>query len=171
MSHHKGKSQYGSSSSGTKVDPAKPSPNPKEVKCHYCHKIGHWKRSCPEYLKAIREGKIKPSFACIYSIKSNDSSHAISWFLDTGCGYHICSDLQGLGRNRDVELGRINLIMGNRRSSPVTKIGVYSLVLRNGLNLDLNNCCYSPDMARNIISFHGLYRQGLQGVTLTLATL
>ena len=52
--------------------------------------------------------------------------------------------------------------MGNRRSSPVTKIGVYSLVLRNSLVLDLNNCCYSPEMARNIISFHGLYRQGFR---------
>ena len=61
-----------------------------------------------------------------------------------------------------MEHGRINLIMGNRRSSPVTKIGVYSLVLSNGLGLDLNNCCYSPDMARNIISFHGLFRQGFR---------
>ncbi|CAH1440299.1 unnamed protein product [Lactuca virosa] len=68
---------------------------------------------------------------------------------------------QGLRRNIDMEKGRINLIMGNGRSSHVTKIGVYSLVLSNGLGLDLNNCCYSPDMARNIISFHGLYRQAL----------
>nr|KAJ0188679.1 hypothetical protein LSAT_V11C900495440 [Lactuca sativa] len=69
---------------------------------------------------------------------------------------------QGLRRNRDVEHGRINLIMGNRRSSSVTKIGVYSLVLSNGLGLDLNNCCYSPEMERNIISFHALYRQGFR---------
>ena len=61
-----------------------------------------------------------------------------------------------------MEHGRINLIMGNRRSSPVTKIGVYSLVLRNGLCLDLKNCCYSPKMDRNIISFHGLFRQGFR---------
>ena len=52
--------------------------------------------------------------------------------------------------------------MGNRRSSPVTRVGVYSLVLSNGLGLNLNNCCYSPDMARNIISFHGLFRQGFR---------
>ena len=52
--------------------------------------------------------------------------------------------------------------MGNRRSSPVTKIGVYSLLFSNGLGLDINNCCYSPNMARNIISFHGLYRHGFK---------
>ena len=54
----------------------------------------------------------------------------------------------------------MNLIMGSRKVSPVTKIGVYSLLLSNGLDLDLNNCCYSADMARNIISFHSLYKQG-----------
>ena len=88
--YRKVKARDGASSSGTKVDPTKPCPNPKEAECHHCHKIGHWKRSCPEYLQAIKEGKIKPSFAGIYTIKSNDSSHAISWVLDTGCGYHIC---------------------------------------------------------------------------------
>ena len=56
----------------------------------------------------------------------------------------------------------MNLIMGNRKSLHVTEIRVYSLVLSNGLGLDLNNCCYSPDMARNIISFHGLFRQGFR---------
>ena len=68
--------------------------------------------------------------------------------------------MQGLKRSKDVEHGKINLIMGNRKVSPVTKIGVYSLLLSSGLEIDLNNCCYSSDMARNIISFHGLYKQG-----------
>ena len=40
-SHHKGKFQDGSSSSGTKVGPVKPNSNPKEAECHHCHKIGH----------------------------------------------------------------------------------------------------------------------------------
>ena len=59
-----------------------------------------------------------------------------------------------------MEQGRINLIMGNRKASPVTKIGVYTLSLSSGFSLDLNKCCYSPEMARNIISFHALYKQG-----------
>ena len=70
--------------------------------------------------------------------------------------------MKGLKRSREMEHGKMNLIMGNRRSSPVTKVGVYSLVLSNGLEIDLQNCCYSPDMARNIISFHGLFRQGFR---------
>ena len=56
----------------------------------------------------------------------------------------------------------MKMIIGNRKMSFVTKIGVYSLLLTSGLELDLNNCCYSSDTARNIISFLGLYRQGFR---------
>ena len=56
----------------------------------------------------------------------------------------------------------MNLIIGNRKTSHVTKIGVYSLFLSSGLGLDLNDYCYSSEMTRNIISFHGLYRQGFR---------
>ena len=68
--------------------------------------------------------------------------------------------MQGLRRSENVEHGKINLIMGNREASPVTKIGVYSLLLTSGFTLHLNKCCYSPEMERNIISFHALYKQG-----------
>ena len=61
-----------------------------------------------------------------------------------------------------MEHGKLNLIMGNRKASPVTKIGVYSLVLSSGLGLDLNNCCYLSEMTRNIIYFHGFYKQGFR---------
>ncbi|KAI3524132.1 hypothetical protein L1887_02784 [Cichorium endivia] len=71
-------------------------------------------------------------------------------------------DGKGLKESREVEHDRLNLMMGNRRSSPVTKIGIYSLVLSSGASLDLLNCCYSPEMARNIISFHALFRKGFQ---------
>ncbi|KAI3499715.1 hypothetical protein L1887_35524 [Cichorium endivia] len=135
--------------------------NPKEADCFYCKEKGHWKRSCLRYLQDLKDGKVKPSSAGTYTISRNSPS-SNSWVLDTGCGFHICSDLQGLRESREVEHGRLNLIMGNRRSSPVTKIGTYSLVLSSGVCLDLLNCCYSPEMARNIISFHALFRQGLQ---------
>ena len=59
-----------------------------------------------------------------------------------------------------MEQGRINLIMENRKALSVTKIGVYTLSLCSGFSLDLNKCCYSPEMERNIISFHALYKQG-----------
>ena len=76
--------------------------------------------------------------------------------------FHICSDLQGLKESEEVENGRLNLIMGNRRSSPITKIGTYHLMLNSNFSLDLIDCCYSSEMTRNIISFHALFRQGFK---------
>ena len=108
----------------------------------------------------MKDGKVKPNHAGIYTIISNNSPHSKAWVLDTGCGIHICCDLQGLRRSENVEQRRINLIMENRKASPVTKIGVYYFLLSSGLVLDLNKCCYSSEMVRNIISFHGLYKQG-----------
>ena len=80
--------------------------------------------------------------------------------LDTGCGFHIFSDVQGLKRSKDVEHGKIKFIMGNWKVSPVTKIGVYTLLFSSGLGIDLNNFFYSSDMSTNIIFFNGLYKQG-----------
>lgn len=137
-------------------------PVPKEATCFYCSEKGHWKRSCPKYLQDLEDGKAKPVSAGVYTILSKTSSHSHSWVLDTGCGFHICSVLQGLKESEDVEHGRINLIKGNRRFSPITKIGVYSLMLSNDVCLDLTNCCYSSEMTRNIISFHALFRQGFR---------
>ena len=92
----KGKPLDGSSSSGTKKGPITPSSNPKEAQCFYCQEKGHWKRRCPKYLQDVKDGKVKPTHAGIYTILSNNSSNANSWVLDTGCGIHICTDLQGL---------------------------------------------------------------------------
>lgn len=154
----KGKSQ--ASSSKNKETPHVS--NPKEAECFYCQEKGHWKRSCPKYLQDIKDGKVKPSSSGIYTIQSNNLSSLNSWVLDTGCGFHICCDLQGLKESEEVKHGRISLIMGNSRRSPVTKIGTYSLVLSNNVRLDLNNCCFSSEMTRNIISFHALFKQGYE---------
>ena len=50
-----------------------------------------------------------------------------------GCNFHIYSDLHGLRRSKDVEHGKMNLIMENRKLSSATNIGVYSLMLSSGL--------------------------------------
>ncbi|KAI3790532.1 hypothetical protein L2E82_03639 [Cichorium intybus] len=31
--------------------------NPKDVGCFYCKEKGHWKRSCPQYLQDVKDGK------------------------------------------------------------------------------------------------------------------
>ena len=89
----KGKTLDGSSSSGTKKGFVTPSSDPKEAECFYCHEKAHWKRNCPKYQQDLKDGKVKPNHAGIYTISSNNSLYSNSWVLDTGCGIHICSDL------------------------------------------------------------------------------
>lgn len=54
--------------------------------------------------------------------------------------------MQGIRRSEDVEHGRLNLIMGNSRASPVTKIGTYELILDSDVRFDFLNCCYFSEM-------------------------
>ncbi|GJR79386.1 retrotransposon protein, putative, ty1-copia subclass [Tanacetum coccineum] len=100
-----------------------PTSDPKEVVCFYCNTKGHWKRSCPKYLKDLK-------------------------------------DRNGLKESRRLKHEELNLVMGNRKITPVTRIGKYELMLKSGVRIDLNNCCYSSKMARNIISFHALFKNG-----------
>ena len=56
----------------------------------------------------------------------------------------------------------MNLIMGNRRTSPVSVIGDFEVSLSSGVSFSLDDCCYSSEMTRNIISFYALFRQGFR---------
>ncbi|KAJ9548672.1 hypothetical protein OSB04_021215 [Centaurea solstitialis] len=137
--------------------------DPKEAICFYCQERGHWKRSCLKYLEDLKMNKAKEcGTSGIFMIELHSTSVSNSWVLDTGCGTHICSNFQGLKESRTLKHGELNLIMGNRMTAAVTKIGDLELVLSSGLSIKLLDCCYSPEMARNIISFHALYKDGFK---------
>ncbi|GJX64762.1 retrotransposon protein, putative, ty1-copia subclass [Tanacetum coccineum] len=67
---------------------------------------------------------------------------------------------QYLKESRRLKHGELNLVMGNRKITPVTRIGKYELMLKSRVRIDLNNFCYSSEMTRNIISFHALFKDG-----------
>ncbi|GJU25310.1 retrotransposon protein, putative, ty1-copia subclass [Tanacetum coccineum] len=66
----------------------------------------------------------------------------------------------GHSGSRRLKHREFNLVMGNRKITPVTRIRKYELMLKSGVRIDLNNCCYLSEMTRNIISFHALYNDG-----------
>ncbi|GJZ70832.1 putative RNA-directed DNA polymerase [Tanacetum coccineum] len=100
-----------------------PTSDLKEAVCYYCNTKGHWKRSCPKYLRDLKDEKV-------------------------------------LKENRRLKHGELNIVMGNKKVTPVTRIGKYEFMLKSGVRIDLNNCCYSSEMTRNIISFHALFKDG-----------
>nr|GEW71402.1 retrotransposon protein, putative, Ty1-copia subclass [Tanacetum cinerariifolium] len=49
---------------------------------------------------------------------------------------------------------------GNSKITPVTRIGKFELILKSRVRTNLDNCCYSSKITRNIISFHVLFKDG-----------
>ncbi|KAK8696687.1 hypothetical protein V6N13_001819 [Hibiscus sabdariffa] len=85
----------------------------KEGKCFHCEKSDHWKRNCPVYLEEVKKAKaVGASLSGIYVIDVNMSTSS-SWVLDTGCGSHICTFVQGLHMRRNQAKGDVDLRVGN----------------------------------------------------------
>ena len=82
--------------------------------------------------------------------------------FDTGCGSHICNDLQGLKKIRKLKHGDFDLFVGNGQKVAVKAVGDLVILLPNGLELVLNNVCYIPSVTRNIISVSALRQQGFK---------
>jgi len=130
----------------------------KEGTCFHCGKTGHWKRNCPKYLEDKKNG-VETSTSGIFVIEINLSTSA-SWVLDTGCGSHICTNVQGLKRSRDLAKGEVDLRVGNGAKVAALAVGTYVLTLPSGLIIQLENCYYVPAISRNIISVSCLDKFG-----------
>ena len=92
-SNWKGKAARGKSDRGSKRktdSEIAPTSDPKEAMCFYCNTKGHWKRSCPKYLKDLKDGKVeKGSQSGMFMIELHNTTTSVLWVLDTGCGTHV----------------------------------------------------------------------------------
>ena len=84
--------------------------------------------------------------------------------FDTGCGSHICNDLQGLRKIKRLKQGDLELHVGNGERVAVKAVGEYVLLLPSGLELVLNNVHFIPSLTRNIVSVTALREQGFKYV-------
>ena len=86
-----------------------------------------------------------------YVIEVNMST-STSWVLDTGCGSHICVNVQGLLSSRSLAKGEVDLRVGNGARVTALAVGVYDLTLPSRLVFQLKNCYYVSAVSINIIS-------------------
>ena len=92
----KGKGNKAKKGKGQSKPKAKKPKPPKEGVCFFCNEQGHWKRNCKLYLEDLKKKKSSEATTLgIYVIEINLCTSA-SWVLDTGCGSHICVNVQGL---------------------------------------------------------------------------
>ncbi|KAG8492837.1 hypothetical protein CXB51_010063 [Gossypium anomalum] len=107
----------------------------KEGNCFHCGVTGHWKWNCAVYLEEIKKAKASGTSALgIYVIDINLST-TTSWALDTGCGSHICTSVQGLQRSRTLARGDVDLQVGNGARVAALAMGTYTLSLPSGLDV------------------------------------
>ena len=115
-----------------------------------CDNKGHWKGNCSKYLMDKKDRSITSTLG-IYVIEINFAIFN-SQILDIGCGSHICANVQGLKKSRDLLRDEVDLRVGNGAKVVVLAVGSYCLSLPSRLLLNLNNCYYVPSMNRNLIS-------------------
>ncbi|KAL0420512.1 UNVERIFIED_CONTAM: hypothetical protein Slati_3074100 [Sesamum latifolium] len=101
--------------------------------CMHCQEKGHWKRECPQLL----------SNPGMFVIEVNMISNAASWVLDTGCGAHICNDLQVLERSRKLSKDEMVLRLGDGKAIAAEVVGSLSLVISDHIRIILKDCFYS----------------------------
>ncbi|KAL0287596.1 UNVERIFIED_CONTAM: hypothetical protein Sradi_7120300 [Sesamum radiatum] len=119
--------------------------------CTHCHGKGHWKRECPQLL----------SHPGMFVFEINMISNSASWVLDTGCGAHICNDLQVLQRSRKLSKDEMILRLGDGKAVAAKAVGSLSLVVSNHVRIELKDCYYVPSMVKNVISISMLDRDVL----------
>ena len=74
----------------------------------FYNELDHWKRNCKLYLEDLKKKKGSETTSLgIHAIEVNLST-SISWVLDTGCGSHICVNVQGLKNSSSLAKGEVD---------------------------------------------------------------
>ena len=55
------------------------------------------------------------------------NSEPSTWVLDTGCGTHLCNNVQGLRNSRRLRNGEVDLHLGNGAKLAAMCVGTYSI--------------------------------------------
>lgn len=136
-----------------KIPPPPKKKNPaKDAECFHCGKVGHWRRNCPLYQSELKKGKAgETSKSGIFQIQLYTFS-SDSWIFDTGCGTHICNNMQGMRISKRLKKGTLDLRVGNGGRAAVEAIGTYELTLPSGLIVLLEQCHFAPIITSNVIS-------------------
>ncbi|KAK8694010.1 hypothetical protein V6N13_071574 [Hibiscus sabdariffa] len=136
----------------------------KDGKCFYCGKTRHWKRNCPIYLEDVKKAKaVGASVSGIYVIDVNISKSS-SWVLDTGCGSHICTSVQGLHTRRSLAKGDVDLRVGNGARVVALAIGTYVLSLPSGMGIYIL-CAINPKPLKSSRNSRMKYRINMARLT------
>ncbi|KAL0347647.1 UNVERIFIED_CONTAM: hypothetical protein Scaly_1780700 [Sesamum calycinum] len=98
----------------------------------------------------------------MFVVEVNMVTNSASWVLDTGCGAHICNDLQVLQRSRKLTKDEVVLRLDDGKAVTTEAVGIINLVVSDRVRLELKNCYFLPSMIKNIISILLLDNAGFE---------
>ena len=161
----------------------------KKLRCHFCNKLGHFKRDCEEFAKV--KGQIEPvqvkkktkmgAFKVTITAENENSSdsestglvvqHALSadsnahdqWILDSGATCHMCNDEAMFSHLRALR-SPLNVTLGDGRNLQAVGRGnvVLTMKLPQGKteSCTLHDVLLVPDLAYNLLSVTSASKKG-----------
>ncbi|KAL0313253.1 UNVERIFIED_CONTAM: Retrovirus-related Pol polyprotein from transposon RE2 [Sesamum radiatum] len=99
----------------------------------------------------------------MFVVEVNMISNSASWVLDTGCGAHICNDLQVLQRSRKIRRDEMILRLGDGKTVAVEPVGSLRWVVSSHIKIDLKDVYFVASMVKSIISISMLDSEDVCG--------
>ncbi|KAH9667833.1 hypothetical protein KPL70_021191 [Citrus sinensis] len=140
----------------------------KKRKCYFYNKKGHYIKDCFEKKKLEKLQKESNGKAVITSEDegmSDDADVLIAaekqssgeWILDSDCSFHMCPNIDFFKTFESIDGGKV--LLRNNLACKVAGIGTISIRIFDGIERDLKEVRYVPELKRNLISL-GLMDQG-----------
>ena len=123
--------------------------NKSDIKCFFCKKKGHIKKSYPKFKAWLEKKGNLISLLCYKSNMIHISYN--TWWIDFGTIIHVVNTMQGFLNQRNLTESECSIYSGNQISSHVEMVETCKLVLRFGFVLDLERTFFVPSFFRNLI--------------------
>lgn len=159
-SDKKGGSNWRGKSKGRGRSQSKPRNTKNSKVCFVCGKEDHWKRDYPErkHHKAPGSANVTMKSQAPMILTASTVSTVNEWELDSGCTFHITPDKESLFDLHEFDGGKV--LMGNNTHSDVKGIGKLKILNPDESVLILTDVRYIPSMAKNLIPYGQLEKNG-----------
>ncbi|KAK4435116.1 hypothetical protein Salat_0674900 [Sesamum alatum] len=130
------------------------------VECYHCHKLGHFQYECPSKDSDAKANYIESNEEMLLIAYASDSkiSSEEFWFLDSGCGNHMCGKKEYF---IDFDENFTDMVkLGNNASLVVTRKGNVRLQV-DGMVQVITRVFYMPELKNNLLSIGQLQEKGL----------